>query len=62
MKSIKTIPETVSLLTLNGMNIISATRALKSAILNSNVNVFIVEDKFYVCYEDVVLALKGGAA
>ena len=61
-KKILTIPETVAMLTLDGMNIVKATEAIKRVILYGQVTVYKIDDKYYVMYTEVLEAVKGGAA
>lgn len=59
-KKLTTIPETVAMLTLDGINIVSATTALRTAILIGKVKVYAIDEQFYVVYAEALTAVKGG--
>ena len=61
-KKILTIPETVAMLTLDGMNIVQATEEISKAILGDKVAVYKIDDNYFVLYEEALLAVKGGVA
>lgn len=61
-KKLLTIPETVAMLTLDGMNIVQATEETSKAISSGKVTVYKIDDKYFVVYTEALKAVKGGAA